>query len=138
MTPAGVLGQNTPDSAGDIVRIWAPIQELVAARRVVHAVQQDSLDLVYYTGGPQLTTVVWTDIRRLDVQLGRCSRWRAALLWGFGVSMASAMATGSLAREPSNRELTVPLAGWIGFGIGTFFGSLRDPTKWVTVSVLRP
>ncbi len=138
LAPVSSPGQTALVGAGDTVRIWASSPELVGARHVVAAITQDFLDLVPPAGGASVTSVAWTDIRRLDVQRGRHSRWRKALLWGVAVGLGSAIAAGSLTRKPSDRESTVPLAGWGGFAIGAAVGSRRDPTRWVTVPLHRP
>jgi hypothetical protein len=138
LATVSAAGQTASVSAGDTVRIWASHPELRGARSAVHAVTQDSLDLVLPAGGAAVTSVAWADIRRLDVQRGRHSRWRAALWWGLGVGLGSAVAAGGRTNNPSDRELTVPLAGSAGFAVGATLGSLRDPRRWVTVPLPRP
>jgi hypothetical protein len=135
--PVSAMGQPTSVSVGDTTRIWAARPALRSAESIVRAVSQDSLSLLL-PGAAAVTAVAWADVVRLDVERGRRSRWHAAVLWGLAVGFGSAWVAGSLTRHPSDREATVPLAGWAGTAVGAVFGSLRDPRRWVRISLPGP
>ncbi len=132
LCPAVARAQLSTINAGDTVRVWTVSGSLAGTRHVVSASRPDAVEVQAAPGAPA-TRVAAADIRRIDVARGRHSRWRGALLWGLIAGTAAAAAAGSLTSDPSDRETTVPLAGWAGFAAGAAIGARRDPVRWVTV-----
>lgn len=130
--PAVARAQLSTIHAGDTVRVWTVSGTMTGTRHVVSSAGSDAVEVVAAPGAPA-TRVTAADIRRIDVARGRHSRWRGALIWGLIAGTAAAAAAGSLTSDPSDREATVPLAGWAGFAAGAAIGARRDPIRWVTV-----
>ena len=119
-------------TSGDVVRIWSESGGLRGTRAAVEGVQSDSIDF-RAVGAPDVTRIKWTSVTRLDVARGHRSKWRGVLIWGGLLGLGGAMIAGSATSNAADKELTVPLGFWAGFGAGAVIGALRDTTRWVRV-----
>jgi hypothetical protein len=119
-------------ASGDVVKVWSESAGLRGLRGTVEAVRVDSFD-VRAAGAPTGTQITWASLTRLDVARGHRSKWRGALIWGACLGLAGALIAGSLTSNDADKEATVPLAGWTGFGLGAIIGAHRDTTRWVRV-----
>lgn len=131
-TPAVAQAQAPAVTSGDVVRIWSESSGLHGTRAAVEGVQSDSIDL-RAVGAPDVKRIKWTSVTRLDVARGHRSKWRGVLIWGGLLGLAGAVIAGSVTSNAADKELTVPIGGWVGFGAGAVIGALRDTTRWVRV-----
>jgi hypothetical protein len=128
-----VAGAQAPAvTSGDVVRIWSEPSGFRGTRAAIEGVQSDAIDL-RVDGAPAVTRIKWTSVSRLDVARGKRSKWRGVLIWGGLLGLAGALIAGSATSNAADKELTVPLGGWAGFGAGAVIGALRDTTRWVRV-----
>ena len=132
--PALAWAQTPSIGQGDVVKVWVEQSGLRGTRGTVEAVLPDSFD-VRTVGAPSVTRLKWTSVTRLDVARGKKSKWRGALIWGGLIGLGAAVIAGSVTSNDSDKEATVPLAGWAGFAVGAIIGAHRDTTKWVRVQL---